>query len=64
MKKKHIPTPDDILYGFAVTWDGTPQDLTKWKRDYPLWASDIENLAAEIISDPDCRRELNERKQE
>lgn len=51
MKKKYIPTPDDILYGFAVSWDGTPQDLTHWKRQFPLWAPEIEEIATEIVRD-------------
>lgn len=45
------PTADDILYGFAVEWDLTPQSLTEWKRLYPLWASDLEALALAIIRD-------------
>lgn len=49
MKSSRHPSPDDILYAFAVEFDGTPQDVTRWKRRYPLWAREIEMLALEIM---------------
>lgn len=49
--RTQLPSADDILYGFAVEWDETPSDLTMWKQRYPLWATDIEQIATEIIRD-------------
>lgn len=48
--RNHI-TRDDILYGFAVLWDGTPAMLTEWKRRYPIWADELEEFALETIRD-------------
>lgn len=42
-------TQDDILMGFAVTWDRTPAMLTEWKKRYPLWANEMEDFAVETI---------------
>lgn len=63
MKRKTHPTPDDILYGFAVTFDGTPQELTRWQKQYPLWAKELAELALAIAL-PEGVRPLAEEDEE
>lgn len=57
MKKTYKPTRDDILGGFAVSWDGTPQDLTAWKRQFPRYADELHELATEFVRDMIKERE-------
>jgi hypothetical protein len=45
---------DDVLYGFAVTYDRTPEFLNKYRADFPQYADDLTTLAAELdIPEPD-----------